>query len=213
MARQIVGIVGSVRQHGLREPAVPVLYTHYTDFATGSIALTARTKENPIGILPALRAAIQNVNPELLMTRVSTPEQIVARSFAGERFGTLLMFVFAAVGTLLAAVGLYGVLTYAVSQRTQEIGIRMALGAQRGDVLGMILRQGMLLVALGIAVGLAGAVAFGRLMRSLLFNVSPNDPLTFATITLLLSAVALLACWLPARRATKVNPMEALRYE
>ena len=212
MARRIVGVVGSIRQHGLREPAVPVLYTHYTDFATGSIALTARTKENPVAMLPALRAAIQNVNPELLMTRVSTTEQIVARSFASERFATLLMFVFAALGTLLAAVGLYGVLTYAVSQRTQEVGIRMALGAQRGDVLGMVLRQGMRLVALGIVAGLAVALVFGRVMRSLLFNVSPNDPLTFATITLLLSAVALLACWLPARRATKIDPIEALRY-
>jgi putative ABC transport system permease protein len=213
MARQIVGVVGSVRQHGLREPAVPVLYTHYTDFATGSIAVTARTKDNPAAMLSALRAAAQSVNPELLMTRVSTTEQIVAKSFAGQRFATLLMFVFASLGTMLAAVGLYGVLTHAVSQRTQEIGIRMALGAQRGDVLGMVLRQGMVLVAFGIVLGLGGAVAFGRLMRSLLFNVSPNDPLTLATITLLLSAIALLACWLPARRATKIDPMEALRAE
>jgi len=123
------------------------------------------------------------------------------------------MFVFAVLGTALAAVGLYGVLTYAVSERTQEIGIRMALGAQRGDVLRMVLRQGMLLVALGIVTGLMGAQGFGRLMRSLLFNVSPTDPATLATIALLLSAVALLACWLPARRATKVDPMEALRHE
>ncbi len=213
MARQIVGVVGSVRQHGLREAAVPVLYTHYIDFATGSVALTVRTKENPTVVLPAMRSAISQANPELVMTRVSTTEQIVAQSFAGERFATLLMFVFAALGTLLAAVGLYGVLTYAVTQRTQEIGIRMALGAQRGDVLGMVLRQGMGLVALGSIGGLTGAVALGRLMQSLLFNVSATDPLTFAAITVLLFAVALLACWLPARRATKVDPMEALRYE
>ena len=212
MARQVIGVVGSVRQHGFRKPAVPVLYAHYTDFGTGSIAVTVHTKENPAAVLPALRAAIQTVNPELVMTRVSTTEQIVARSFAGERFATLLMFVFAALGTLLAAVGLYGVLGYAVSQRTQEIGIRMALGAQRRDVLGMVLRQGMLLVALGIVAGLTAAVAFGGLMQSLLFNVSPTDPLTFATIPLLVSVVALLACWLPAQRATKVEPMEALRH-
>jgi len=211
--REIVGVVGSVRQRGLREEAVPILYVHYTDFATGNIALTVRTKEKPALVLPALRAAIQQLNPELVMTRVSTAEELVAQSFAGQRFATLLMFVFAVLGTALAAVGLYGVLTYAVSERTQEIGIRMALGAQRGDVLRMVLRQGMLLVALGIVTGLMGAQGFGRLMRSLLFNVSPTDPATLATIALLLSAVALLACWLPARRATKVDPMEALRYE
>jgi putative ABC transport system permease protein len=212
-ARQIVGLVGSVRQRGLREAAVPILYVHYTDFGTGSVALTVRTMGNPTALLPAIRAAVQQVNPELLMTRVSTAEQIVAHSFAGQRFATLLMFVFAALGTALAAVGLYGVLTYAVSQRTQEIGIRMALGAQRRNVLGMVLREGMLLVALGIVMGLMGALVFGRLMRSLLFNVSPTDPATFVTIAVLLSAVALLACWLPARRATRTNPMEALRYE
>ena len=160
----------------------------------------------------AIRAAVQQVSPELLMTRVSTAEQIVARSFAGQGFATLLMFVFAALGTVLAAVGLHGVLTYVVSERTREIGIRTALGAQRRDVLGMVLRQGMLLVALGIVAGLTGALAFGRVMRSLLFNVSPTDPATFVTIAALLSGVALLACWLPARRATKVDPMEALRY-
>jgi putative ABC transport system permease protein len=171
------------------------------------------TKENPALVLSTLRAAIQQVNPELVMTRVSTGEELVAQSFAGQHFATLLMFVFAALGTVLAAIGLYGVLTYVVSERTQEIGIRIALGAERGDVLGMVLRQGMALVAVGMVAGLMGALALGGLMRSLLFNVSPTDPATFVTIAMLLGAVALLACWLPARRATRTNPMEALRYE
>ena len=210
-ARQIVGVAGSVRQHGLREPAVPVLYSHYTDFGTGSIALTVRTEDNPTAVLPAIRAAIRKVNPTLVMTRVSTTEQIIAQSFAGQRFATVLMFAFAAVGTLLAAIGLYGVLTYGVNQRTQEIGIRLALGAQRGDVLAMILRQGLFLILPGILAGLAGAAAFGSLLRSLLFNVSPTDPLTFAGITLLIFAVAMVACWLPARRAAQVDPIVAMR--
>jgi len=147
------------------------------------------------------------------MTRVATGEQIVARSLAGQRFATLLMFVFAALGTLLAAVGLYGMLTYAVSQRSQEIGIRMALGARRGEVLRMVLRQGMILVAVGMVAGLVGALALGRLMRSQLFNVSPADPATFVIIAVWFSAVGFLSCWLPARRATQIDPMEALRHE
>jgi predicted permease len=215
--RRIIGVVGSVRQHGLREAAVPILYRHYTrygmEFDVGSFALMVRTKENPIAIMAAIRAAIKEANPELVMTRVATGEQIVDRSLAGQRFATLLMLVFAALGTLLAAVGLYGVLTYAVSQRSQEIGIRMALGAQHRHVLRMVLRQGMAVVAVGIAAGSVGGLALGRLMRSQLFNVSPADPATFVIIAVLLSAVALLACWLPARRATKVDPMEALRHE
>ncbi|HZO86634.1 MAG TPA: ADOP family duplicated permease [Verrucomicrobiae bacterium] len=215
--RRIIGVVGSVRQHGLREAAVPILYRHYTrygmEFDVGSFALMVRTKENPIAIMAAIRAAIKEADPELVMTRVATGEQIVDRSLAGQRFATLLMLVFAALGTLLAAVGLYGVLTYAVSQRSQEIGIRVALGAQHRHVLRMVLRQGMTVVAVGIAAGLVGGLALGRLMRSQLFNVSPADPATFVIIAVLLSAVGFFSCWLPARRATQVDPMEALRHE
>jgi putative ABC transport system permease protein len=212
--REIIAVVGSVRHHGLREAAVPILYAHYTDFATGSIALMIRTKDNSTALaVPAIRAAIQRVNPELVMTRVSTAEQIIARSLSGQRFATGLMFAFAALGTLLAAVGLYGVLTYAVGQRVPEIGIRLALGAQRGQVIGMVLRQGMGIVAVGIVVGLSGALAAGRLMRSLVFNVDPADPATLFAIVTLLCTVALLACWLPARRAANVDPIKALRYE
>ena len=215
--RRIIGVVGSVRQHGLREAAVPILYRHYTrygmEFDVGSFALMVRTKENPIAIMAAIRAAIKEADPELVMTRVATGEQIVDRSLAGQRFATLLMLFFAALGTLLAAVGLYGVLTYAVSQRSQEIGIRVALGAQHRHVLRMVLRQGMTVVAVGIAAGLVGGLALGRLMRSQLFNVSPADPATFVIIAVLLSAVGFFSCWLPARRATQVDPMEALRHE
>ena len=150
------------------------------------------------------QAAVYDLQP--MSERLST-------SLGPRRFAVTLLSTFASIALFMAALGLYGVISYAVVQRTQEIGIRMALGAQRRNVLGMVLRQGMALVALGIVAGLAGAVAFGRAMRSLLFNVSPTDPLTFTVISVLLCIVALLACWLPARSATKVDPMEALRYE
>ena len=139
--------------------------------------------------------------------------QLVASSVAQRRLSVQLLGGFAGGALLLAAIGLYGVLAFVVAQRTQEIGIRVALGAQRGDVLRLVLRQGMTLTATGIAVGLAVAVALTRLMRSLLFGISATDPVTFALVPLLLAAVALLACLLPARRATRIDPMVALRYE
>ena len=140
-------------------------------------------------------------------------EQIVRHSIASQRFNAGLFGAFAALAMILAAIGIYGVLAYSVNQRTREIGLRMALGAERSDVLRLILRQGMTLAAAGMALGLAGALALTRVLRSLLFGVSATDPFTFVGITLLLTAVAFLACYWPARRAARVDPMEALRYE
>ena len=211
--REIIGVVASVRQRGLREQAVPILYAHYTDFATGSLAVVLRTKQ-PIAVaIPAIREAIRQVNPELIMTRISTAQQTVARSLAGQRFATQLMFAFAVIGVLLAVIGLYGVLTYVVSQRNKEIGLRMALGAQPAKVLRMILRDGMIFVGIGIATGLVSALGFGRAARSLLYNVSSADPMTYASMATLLGAIALLVCWLPARRATQIDPIVALKDE
>ena len=140
-------------------------------------------------------------------------EQIVTQSVASQRFNAGLFGGFAALAMILAAIGIYGVLAYSVNQRTREIGLRMALGAERSDVLRLILRQGMTLAVAGMALGLAGALALTRVLRSLLFGVSATDPFTFVGITLLLTAVAFLACYWPARRAARVDPMEALRYE
>ena len=140
-------------------------------------------------------------------------EQIVTQSVASQRFNAGLFGGFAALAMILAAIGIYGVLAYSVNQRTREIGLRMALGAERSDVLRLILRQGMTLAVAGMALGLAGALALTRVLRSLLFGVSATDPFTFVGITLLLTAVAFLACYCPARRAARVDPMEALRYE
>jgi ABC-type antimicrobial peptide transport system permease subunit len=147
------------------------------------------------------------------MWKVRTVEFLVNRSVADRKFLMALMGIFASLALVLTMIGLYGVISYLVNQRTQEIGIRMALGAQMGDILRMVLKQGMVLVLIGVALGLGAAWLMTRLMIRLLYQVSATDPLTFATIALLLIAVALLACYLPARRATKVDPLEALRYE
>ena len=213
LPRQVIGVVASVKHRGLPAPGVPMLYVPHRSVATGSIALTVRTRGDPAAVLPALRPTIRSVDPALVVTRISTTRQLVAQSLAGRRFATLLMFTFAAVGTLLAGLGLYGVMSYAVGQRTKEIGIRMALGARHGTVMRWVVGQGMLLVAFGVAAGLAAALAVTRIMQSLLFNVSPTDPATFAGISVLLGAVALIACALPARRASRVDPMVALRHE
>jgi putative ABC transport system permease protein len=211
--RKIIGVVASVRQLGLRQQAIPVLYAHYTDFATGSLAVALRTKQTLTMAVPAIRAAIRQVDPELVMTRVATAKEAVARSLSGQRFATQLMFTFAFIGMLLAIIGLYGVLTYVVGQRNKEIGLRIALGAQPAKVLGMVLREGMKFVALGIMFGFMSATILGRTARSLLYNVSATDPKTYASIATLLSTVALIVCWFPARRATRVDPITALKNE
>jgi predicted permease len=213
LPRQVIGVVASVKHRGLHDAGVPMMYVPHASVGTGSIALTVRTSTDPAAVLPTLRAALRRLDPGLAVTRVSTTQQLVAQSVAGRRFATVLMFAFATVGLVLAALGLYGVMSYAVGQRTREIGVRMALGAQRWTVMRLIVRQGMLLVALGVTVGLAGAAAVTRVLQSVLFNVSPTDPATFAAIAALLCGVALLACALPARRATRIDPLVALRHE
>ncbi|MBA3357254.1 MAG: FtsX-like permease family protein [Pyrinomonadaceae bacterium] len=177
------------------------------------MTLVARTQSDPSGMTQAVKEQIWRVDSQLPLTKVQTMHEVAAASFAARRFNMLLLAIFAGLALVLAAVGIYGVMSYAVTQRTQEIGIRMALGAQASDVLKLIVRNGMTLTLIGTAAGLAGAFALTRLMTSMLFGVTPTDVRTFATVSLVLIVVAFLACYLPARRATKVDPLIALRYE
>jgi putative ABC transport system permease protein len=168
---------------------------------------------DPSGLASAMRAAVREVDPEQPVYNVRTMQEVFSRSVAQRRFSMFLLSIFAGVALLLAAIGLYGMMAYTVTQRTHEIGIRMALGAQRGEILRMVVGQGLVLAVVGVGIGLVGAVAATRMMSSLLYGVSAADPLTYAGVSLLLIAVTVFACYIPARRATKVNPMIALRYE
>jgi putative ABC transport system permease protein len=178
-----------------------------------SLTLTVRTSIEPTSLVGAIRSELQALDPSVPLYRVRTMEQAVADDTATQRFSMLLQVLFALVALSLAAVGLYGVLAFTVTRRTAEIGVRMALGAERSDVLRMIVRQGMAIVAVALAVGVAGALASGRLLASLLFGVSPADPVTYTIVVGVLLVVALVACWIPARRASGVDPAEALRAE
>ena len=212
----VVGIVGDVREWGIRHPVVPQAYFALPlalDTPGTPVNIVIRRAGAPMGALSTVRHEVRSLDSGLALFRVRTIEEIISESTAGTSYQALLLGVFALLALILAAVGIYGVMANAVVQRTHEVGIRVALGAKRSDVLGLVVGQGAKLALAGVAIGLAGALAVTRLMSSLLFGVSAKDPLTFAAVAGLLMAVALVACYIPARRATKVDPMVALRYE
>jgi putative ABC transport system permease protein len=211
---RVVGVVGDVREFGLEAKAQPTVYVHYLQRPRQAreFAIVARTQGDVNSLIPTMRSAVQSLNRDV-PTRFRTLDQIFSSSLDNRRFGLVIFGSFAAVALLLAALGIYGVTSYAVTQRTTEIGIRMALGAQPGSILAMVIRQGIGLSLIGICIGLAGAFALTRLLASLLFGVSATDPLTFIVVSVILLGVALGACFVPARRAMKVDPMVALRYE
>ena len=217
---QIVGVVKHVKHYGPDEEGRVEIYRPYFQLPNipdarfgNSMTLAVRTTGEPTSLTGSIRNAVLEIDKDQPISQVQPMTQIVASSVSSQKFATWLLAIFAAVALLLAALGLYGVMVYSVTQRTHEIGIRMALGAGARDVLKLIIGHGMTLTLIGVAAGLAAAFALTRLMSSLLFGVSATDPLTFMSITLFLLVVALLACYLPARRATKVDPMVALRYE
>ena len=211
--REIIGIAGNVKHFGLERESGPQIYEPYLQHSYPGMTLVVRTSSDPSGLAPAIRSEIRALEKNLLIAEIKTMEDRVATTSASRRFNTLLMVAFAAVALTLAAVGLYGVLSHSISQRRQEIGIRMAMGARGRDVLKLVVGQGMMLSLIGVAVGLAGAFGLTRLMAKLLFGVSATDPLTFALVTAMLIAVALVACYIPARRATKVDSLVVLRCE
>jgi putative ABC transport system permease protein len=213
----VIGVAGDVKQMGPQKDAPLAIYVPYAQaprpFFLSFMTIVARTDSNPLSMANTLRRTVQSVDPDMPLFDVASMEQLAYQSVASPRFNAILLACFAALAVILAVVGVYGVLSYSVAQRTQEIGIRTALGASHGHVLRMLVGQGIRLTAIGVATGVVAALALTRLMASLLYGVGTTDLLTFAATSFLLAAVAMLASYIPARRATKVDPMVALRYE
>ena len=211
--REIVGVVGDVKQKGLNRETLPHTYEPFAQAPSQFMTMVVRTAVDPNSVVPAIRGKVFGIDNELPLQSVRTLDRVIANSISKQRFTSAVLSVFAAVALLLAIAGLYGVVSYAVSQRTRELGIRIALGARGPDVLRLVLRQGMAFVLLGEVLGLLGAYGLTRLLSGLLFGITPTDTLTFGFVTVLLSSVAFLACYLPARSAGRVDPLVALRCE
>ncbi len=211
----IVGVVGEVKYRGLPQNpnADPDIYLPLSQSPSGYLFMAARSEVDPKSLVAAARDVLRNLDPDLPVYDIATMPEMVADQTAQSRFGAWLLSLFGVLALILAAVGIYSVMAYAVEQRSREIGVRVALGARSGDVLKMVIGQGMRLTLLGVALGLGAALALTQLMKRLLYGVAAADPLTYGAIALLLTLVALLACWIPARRATKVDPMIALKCE
>jgi putative ABC transport system permease protein len=206
----IVGVVGDVKEDGATAEPATLMY-FLEEFP--DMTLVIRSAQNPTNLIADVRGIIRSVDPDQPLGAIRTMENIVSESVAPRRLTMFISGLFAALALLLAMVGLYGVVSYSVAQRSHEFGIRMALGAAKGDILSLIGAQGFRLAMAGVIVGMAGALTLTRVLTNLLFGITPTDPLTFGAVVLMLVGVTLLACYIPARRAAKVDPMVALRYE
>jgi putative ABC transport system permease protein len=213
----VIGVVDDIRQQTLRQPADPAVYRPYlqasSPFFLSHMTFAVRTASNPRDVATGMRAALRDTDKDQPVETIATMQELIAATMAEPLFETRLLAAFSIIALLLAAIGIYGVLAYSVTERTREIGIRMALGAVKSDVVGMVLRHTLALAGVGIVFGLAGAFAVSRVLAKFLFNVSPTDAATLLGATLLLAAVAVTAAWMPARRAAGVDPAVALRYE
>jgi predicted permease len=211
---EIVGIVGDVVHEPLAlKPNLDEFYTPYTQFTYASRVVMVRTAGDPITMVPAIRRAVQSVDPDLPLSDVQTMDERIGNSMSRQRFDAMLFGGFAALALLLATSGIYAVVSYAVSMRTREMGIRLALGATGPAVIRLVVREGMGFPAIGLLLGVASSLTLGGALRAVLYQVSPTDPGVFAGAVVLLLAVSIVACFVPARRATRVNPLVALRME
>jgi putative ABC transport system permease protein len=208
---EIVGVVRDIKRFNITEAAQGEMYRPYRQRCWGYMSLVMRTKREPGELMRALRSEVDTLDKDLPFESPRTLTRLVASSVAQRRLSVQLLGGFAGVALILAAIGLYGVLAYNVAQRKREIGIRLALGARHTDVMQLVLRQGMTLALVGVAIGAAGAFGLSRFLGSLLFEIKPSDPATFAIVTAFLVVTAFFACWIPARRAARVDPMVALR--
>jgi putative ABC transport system permease protein len=211
--REIIGVVADVKNDDFDEQPDPAVYVPHAQNPSRTMSLVIRATQEPTRLASAVRSEVQALDPSLPVSNVKTISQMIDERISAKRLMTYILAVFGLTALLLAAVGIYGVMSYAVTQRTQEIGIRMALGARAIDVLKLVVRNGMSLALIGMTIGLLGAFALTRLLANLLFHVTPTDSLTFAAVSIALILVAFFACYIPARRATKVDPLVALRDE
>ena len=210
----VVGIAGDVREHGPSAPIPPTLYLSHAQWPDGSVAMVAKARNgDPSSLVQPLRALLQDLDPDVPMSAVRSMNQIAAASVAQPRLYLVLIASFAGTAMLLSAIGLYGVLAYAVGQRTREIGIRLALGAKRGEVLRMVMTQAGRLAVAGVMIGLVASLIASRALRSQLFQIAPTDGLTYVLVGVGLLVVALIASWIPARRASRIDPLSALRHD
>jgi putative ABC transport system permease protein len=211
---EIIGTVADAKNRGLQDPPQPEIWIPYTVTGSAFRGVIVRTSQEPLTLLDALRHEIWATDSNVAITFTGSLEGYIQQfSFAGPRFGFLLMTIFGGIGLILVTIGVYSVLAYSTARRTQEIGIRMALGAQGGDVLGMVIRMGLRLVGIGVGIGILASLAIGRVIATQLWGVSAYDPWTLTAVPVVLFLTGLLACWLPARRAAHVDPLVALRYE
>jgi hypothetical protein len=220
--RQVVGVVGDTRDFGIDRDPGPMMYIPIAQMPDGETALNSkvaplwwivRSRVNPYTLRTHIEAALREVSGGLPLAHMRTMAEVEVRNTARQRFNMLLLIIFGAAGLLMAAIGVYGVMSYSVQQRTQELGIRMALGAQASNLRNLVIGQGMILAGAGVVLGVAGALWLSRFLASFLFGVKAWDPIAFLVTPLVLSGVALFAVWIPARKATRVDPMTALRLE